>query len=695
MRKRKQKRHIDLISHFKRIIFRDLKPLQYLLLEETKYLGSFTSFWPHIFNFTFSSIANKITLLNRLTDPEKIQKDITNKILETLLSMENVIKDSLAPPELKARSTACLAVANLMLDNYEKTLDLAKLTTKYIDAIKFPVRRSTAIRDVLYFIGNISRYSKRDQIDIPDEILNELSTLLSQAVEKNIVEANLVQDPYKRALIYTNLGFGSRMFHTVVKIGVQAEWFDINQAQRLALDALNEIKRIDDWYKRSIIMADAATVLAISGEDTVGLAREKFDEATEISFKKIDDDPLRAAYVLGRIAYDKAYTRFYLDSDKYFFESIAILLEADDLERTMPIIFKILKLAGKVRYFYVIYEVIRDWLLPLVDKVPDVILRARFLSVISHLAIPVSTNWAISIARESLSHIRNIIDYEFIPIYDDYSFMDRPLRHALTLLDLLPTLINTSYAIPQDTSSLMDHIISIIVRLTNLYTQDIPKRHKRITNDDLLTFMRKMGRIIAILRSAPRISKHLTKHMMEFLLRLKRAYSLILGNDSIYLSLPSLNFIYGLSLIRSDLATELLLEEIKNIFSYEKNTWILRDSEFLSKLANNKSLLEQFADILRLIVEVGFRINKNVRTITIDLLIDLSEQMEHHVYTRLLTRLLEKIRDQQIAKSILINIFNVLIDEEKISKKDLPRKFYRIVRNIDPVYAKFIMEELG
>ena len=212
MRKRKQKRHIDLISHFKRIIFRDLKPLQYLLLEETKYLGSFTSFWPHIFNFTFSSITNKITLLNRLTDPEKIQKDITNKILETLLSMENVIKDSLAPPELKARSIACLAVANLMLDNYEKTLDLAKLTTKYIDAIKFPVRRSTAIRDVLYFIGNISRYSKRDQIDIPDEILNELSTLLSQAVEKNIVEANLVQDPYKRALIYTNLGFGSRMF---------------------------------------------------------------------------------------------------------------------------------------------------------------------------------------------------------------------------------------------------------------------------------------------------------------------------------------------------------------------------------------------------------------------------------------------------------------------------------------------------
>ncbi len=691
----RRRKRIDLIQHFKKLILKDLKPLLNLISQEVTTLNTFSYAFPYMLSFSISSAINKIELLRRLEDPSRVEKNVVSSVLQIIEEMREYIVSSEAPIGLKAKSLSVIATAKLVFDKYNDAIVLMKKIQKLINAIRNPLTRSNVIRDVLYNLGSINRLVRRDSIAIPDEILNRLTGILAEVIKRNISEADIIDDPFIRGRIYTNLGFGARMFHIVINRGTIAEWFDINQAQRLALDGLSEAEKTRDWYEKSFLLADSAMVLAISGEDTVGLANEKFNEAAEIAFKHISDDPSRAAYLIGRIAHDKAYTRFYMDSEKFFYESIVLLIETLGIEAGMSTIKKILKLAIKTRYYYIVYETMRDWLLPLIDQIRSISQRARLLAISSHLVLPLSMNWAISLARESLSMVRNVIENESLSIYYDYIPLGRPLLYASEILEYIPALSNAAYILPVESKKILSGVTTILESLLRIHLKSIKRRMSIDIGKSMVTFSKKLGNSLVALKSIPAFYTILNDIAHRFFHDLDNILSAKYGEKQIRSLIPYSYFAYGIAQGDIHRASNIVRKIIERMFVYDKTMWRFKNETLPETLTKDRYLVEILGEILGVIVEIGFRASNTLRDTITRIIIDLSEHIESKIYTRLLVSILERIKNRIVAKRLLVNTINVLLDEKKIRRKDLPNKFFRVIKNIDSALAKTIVEEIA
>ncbi len=470
-----------------------------------------------------------------------------------------------------------------------------------------------------------------------------------------------------------------------------AQWYDVNRSQRLALDALSEAERIDDWFKRGIVLADAAAVLAISGENTVNMSSEKFDEATELALRFMKKDPIRASSLMARIAYDKAFTKFYMDSDKLFYESVVIPLEAVGLSEALPTIMRILRLASKAKYFYVIYEVAKDWLLPMIDGEKNMALKAKYLSLCANAVLPVSIGWSANIAKEALSLVKSLLDAETLPLYYGFYTLSDPLAYAMTLLDMVPTLANTAYILPRDSTKLLRSIISVSEKLMGLYARSSRRRIKKWMSNGVLAFLRRLGTIVASLKHCPKMHKAVEELASKFMHNARNAIRMIYGVGSPEQILLELHYAYGLSGKDIESAVRHARGVLEMLFKYENNMWVLRSNEYSDLLRRPKGVL---CEIMWLLTEIAFRDSSTLKDTIMDILIDLSEAMDQKTYTIFLISLIEKIRRPEIARELLQSIFNVLIDEGKITKKYIPKKFYEIVDTIDPMLARFIVEEI-
>ena len=689
-----RRRQIDLIHHFKKLVFRDLKPLFSLLSQEVTNLETFTYAFPHMLSFNISSTINKIELLNRLENPDRVRKEIVLPLLDMLDDMEEYIRDSKAPAGLRAKSLSLIATTKLIFEKYNEAIELMEDVQKLVNSIENPLYRSQTIRDILHNLGSIHRLVRKETLFIPDDVTNKLTSIFAEVVKKSISEADIIENPFIRGRIYANLGFGARMFHVVINRETIAEWFDVNQAQRLALDSLSEAEKTRDWYERAFLFADSAAVLAISGEDTVGLANEKFDEAAELAFKHVTDDPHRAAYILGRIAYNKAYTRFYMDSEKFFYESIAILIETLGIEGAMPTIRKILKLAIKTRYFYIVYETMRDWLLPLIDQIRNIPHKARFLAMSSHLVLPLSINWATSLARESLSMIRGLIENESLSVYYDYLPFGRPLFYASEILDTLPVLSHAAFVLPSESRRVLSGLITIMESLLRIYLRNIRRRISRDSGKNVISFSRKLGVSLVALKSIPTFYTALDDIAQKFLHNLKETLIIKYGADQIFSLIPYSYFAHGIAQGDFQRARDIARQIIDELFVHDKTMWRFRNEKFSEILIKEKHLIEILGEILGILIEICFRIGGTLRDTITRIIIDLSEQIDSKTYTKLLISILERIRDRAVAKKLLVDTMNVLLDERRISKKDLSSKFFRTIRSIDSALAKTIAEEL-
>ncbi len=691
---RRQRKELDLIKHFKRIVLREIKPIANLLAEQVTYLGTFSRVIADVLGYSVVSIINKINLLKRLDDSRRVDNEIVNEVMETINEIEYHMATSKVPLGLKAYGLSTVAVSRILLGQYDKGIELFDDVVGYVNGIESVLIRSNVLSDVLFNLGMIRRFTRRGTQEIPEEVIDSLSSKISGPVQRLITETNFITDAFVRAKIFVNIGFGTRLFSIVSRNEIMAQWYDVNQSQSLALDALSEANKIGDWYKRGIILSNAAAVLAISGDDTVNIAMEKFDEATELAFRYLNKYPLKAASLLGRIAYDKAFTKFYMDSDKFFFESIIIPLEVAALGEALPIILKILRLASKARYFYVIYEVVKDWLLPLIDREGDIIYKAKLLAMCSTVTIPVSVNWARSIAREALSLSKSVIDTEMLPIYYDVSLIDDPLAYVSNILNTLLIISNAAFPLPKDSVSFSRRVLAMVEKLLNLYVRRFKKSSKYRIVDKIIDFNRRFGIIIASLRRTPRLYEEALTLADKFLFNIKQLFIITYGSSSLERFLADLAFIHGLSSRGVVDVTKYLNSVMNALFSYERNMWGFKNEEIL-RLIKNRDKLRMLSDILRIIVEVSFLTDQKLKDTVTKILIDLSESMDQKTYTTMFMSIIEKIERKEISRYLLTNVLNVLIDEGKMSKSTISRRFYKVINSIDPLLARFISEEIS
>ena len=686
---------LDVLKHFKRIILREIKPLSTLLAEQVSYLGTFSHVIPDMLGYSIVSIVNKVNLLRRLEDNERVEKEIIREVLSAINEIEVYMSSSEVPLGLKAYGLSTVVVSRILFEEYAKGVDLFRDVVAIVNKIDNAVKRSVVLSDVLFSLGMIRRYTRRGTQEIPGEVLDSLASMISDTVQRIISETNFITDPYARGRIFANIGFGTRLFSVISREEIMAQWYDINQSQSLALDALNEAEKIGDWYKRGLIISDAATVLAISGDDTVSLASEKFDEATELAFKYLNKNPLKAASLLGRIAYDKAFTRFYMDSDKFFYESIIIPLEAASLNDAFPLIMKILWLASKARYFYVIYEIVKDCLLPLIDREKDVIQKARFLAMCSAITIPVSINWSRNIANEALSLVKSFVDSEVLPIYYEPSLIGDPLSYTLNIMSVASVISHAAYSMPKESVSIFNRVLTIADRLLSTYTRYFRRRAKYSLVDKIAEFNKKLGFIISSLKKTPRLYKDAMNLGDKFVYNVRQIIARIYGVDSLEHIMTYLSFLYGLSHRRNKDVIKPINNIIHDLFKYENNMWCLKREEIIKMIGKDKNTFGLFVEILKIVSEIAYNLNQSLKETIIKILIDLSEAMDQKTYTSLLTALVEKIENRDIVKVLISNVFNILIDEGRISKSVMPKKLYRVINNIDPMLARFILEEIS
>lgn len=690
----RKKKRIDIVQHFKRIIFKDIKSIVYILGEQVTYIDTFSQFIPDLLGFTVVSSINKISLLSRLVEQERIDKEILNEFKKNVETVRNYIEESKVSHGLKAYGLSTVVLSEVLLGRYEESINILRRIVDLVNGIEDPLRRSSVLRDILYTLGMIRRYTRREIFEIPEETISSMASIISSTVQKIIDETEFIDDPYVRGRIFANIGFGTRLFSVISKAEIMAQWYDINQSQRLALDALNEVDKIGNWYQKGILLADAAAVLAISGEDTVNLAGEKFDDATEIAFRNIDREPLKAAQLLARIAYNKAFTKYYLDSDKFFYESIVISIEVAELSEAMPTIMRILRLASKARYFYIIYEVIKDWLLPMIDAERNAYLKAKFLAFCANAALPVSINWAVSIAREALSQIKSIINSELFPLHYGTGFFDDPLPYASKILDLIPLMANIAFIIPKDSIKILKDLSSIMDRLLMLYLRFFKREHMAPIGKRLIDFSKKFGIIVSALRDVPGVYKDIELIATKFLSNLESIIYMYDREHALSSYLLQIAYAHGLATRQPKKAGKYVESVINNLFEFEKNMWLFKDKRIEKEVFEDKVFREMFSRIMAMAIEIAFKANTALKDTVTKILIDISETTDQAKYTKFLTLLFEKIDDNDISKRVLIDIFNVLIDEGKITRKRIPRKLYKIIGNIDPMLAKFISEEI-
>jgi len=690
----KKRKNVDVLKHFKRIILRDIKPISTLLAEQVTYLGTFSRVIPDMLGYNIISMINKIHLLYRLDKEERVNREVVNEVLDIIRSIEVSIRSSNASANLKAYGLSNVVVAYILLGEYDRGVGVFDEVAREVESIQDTLRRSIAIADVLFNLGTIRRYTKRKSQNIPEDVVNSLANNVSPIVQKVISEAEFIKDAYVRGRIYANIGFGTRLFTIFSREEIIAQWYDINQSQRLALDAIDEAEKIGDWYRKGIILADAAAVLAISGEDTVGLSSEKFDEAIELAFKHLKKYPIRAASLLGRIAYDKAFTRFYVDSDKYFFESIIIPLEVGGLEEGLPTIVRILRLASKVRYFYVVYEVVRDWLLPLIEKETNFLSRAKYLSVCANIALPVSISWAVNIAREALSMTKSVVDSEILPLYYDTIFMGDMLAYAYNIIKVLPTLANVAFPLPHETIKIVDRVFRLTENITKSYLRMIRRKIRRGRMDEIFNFIHELGVFMSFLRNIPVLYDRVYGMAEQFTRSVHQIFK-ILFKDSPIIYIPHAYLIHGAAGKPSELVVRKAREILERIFKYEKNMWIIRNKDIYKRITRDGEALRIFGDLMGLLGEVALRSGGVLSDTYTRIITDLSEVLDQKAYTDLLVAVLERIERKDVTRKLLHKILNILIDEQRVMWGVMSKKLYRIINNIDPVLAKFLIEEVS
>ncbi|MCR8473418.1 MAG: hypothetical protein NDP21_04130, partial [Crenarchaeota archaeon] len=83
-----EKKDVDLVQHFRKLILKDLKPLTSMLSEQVTFLKTFSRFFPNMLSLSVNSAINKVSLLYRLEDSSVVDEEVVSTISQTLNEMK-------------------------------------------------------------------------------------------------------------------------------------------------------------------------------------------------------------------------------------------------------------------------------------------------------------------------------------------------------------------------------------------------------------------------------------------------------------------------------------------------------------------------------------------------------------------------------------------------------------------------------
>ena len=234
----------------------------------------------------------------------------------------------------------------------------------------------------------------------------------------------------------------------------------------------------------------------------------------------------------------------------------------------------------------------------------------------------------------------------------------------------------------------------IIENLAKMYFKVLRRRMRKDRIREALDFSYELGVFVANFKHLPKLYEEAYNAAEQFAYSIRQLL-VSLHSDPLEQYLPSTYFIYGLSQKISDNVLERAKGILMKIFEFRNNMWVFRNDEILERITKKKRSLEIFSDIMRILGEIALKSRKPMRDTYLKILTDLSEILDPKIYAKLFMRVIEKMENKAISKQLLSSVFNVLIDEGKITRDLITRKFYKVINAIDPILARFIVEEVS
>ena len=157
-----------------------------MLNEQVNYIGTFSQSIPDMLGFAIISSVNKISLLSRLVGHERVDREIVGELKKIIDGIKIDIETSKVSYGLKAYGLSTVVLSKVLLDMHDEGIELLEKAVDFIDMIDDPIYRSIVLRDVLYTLGMIRRYTKREAYEIPEEAINSMASIISDTVQKII-----------------------------------------------------------------------------------------------------------------------------------------------------------------------------------------------------------------------------------------------------------------------------------------------------------------------------------------------------------------------------------------------------------------------------------------------------------------------------------------------------------------------------
>ena len=237
-------------------------------------------------------------------------------------------------------------------------------------------------------------------------------------------------------------------------------------------------------------------------------------------------------------------------------------------------------------------------------------------------------------------------------------------------------------------------MFTITENLTKAYFRMFRRRIRKDYIREALNFSYELGFFVAHLRSMPKLYEEAYNAAEQFAYSIRQLLK-SLHRDPLEQYLPCVYLIYGLSQRMNDHVLEKAKMILAKLFEFKNNMWVPRDEEVLKKISRKKEYLEIFSDIMRVLGEIILRSREPIRDTYLKILTDLSEILDPKTYAELFMHMIEKIENREVSKQLLSRVFNVLIDEGKITRDLITKRFYKVINAIDPVLARFIVEEVS
>jgi len=305
-------------------------------------------------------------------------------------------------PSHRAKALAKIARAGIHV-GYSKVYNILDEAVKNLEAITDDVERIKVASYVLFEISRILSGVQRDRkmLKVSDETLGKIEEIAQSVYKRAISWISVLNSPAEKARCLAYLAEGIRDLSIVVKTDkYETKWLDVQEAEVLAKESLQEAELIDDPYSKGIVKTYVAYLYSTLSMDLRDSAERLYEDATEIALKLSKKDEKQAGELLGEIAFTKALIGLEDEAEALFHEACIIALQCPYVQNVLTAL-KIAELAGKGRLARILGELLEDYILPTIRSIREELSQIALIAIASDVAAWVDLGWGARLAMNA------------------------------------------------------------------------------------------------------------------------------------------------------------------------------------------------------------------------------------------------------------------------------------------------------